>query len=148
MSLGQRVAGALGDEALHDTTGKAPAASVQVTFPRPDAVVATVSAPVDRDTVDQLETMLWPQPTSTARLVVVDLTDVSVLDVPDLQLLTHAHMLAHARGGALHVVVASEAVQDALHAAGLRALLECHATVADALAATTTNPDAVGAPRG
>ncbi len=80
MSLGQRVAGALGDESLHDTIGKAPAASVQVTFPRPDAVVATVSAPVDRDTVDQLETMLWPQPTSTARLVVVDLTEVRAED--------------------------------------------------------------------
>ncbi|MCI2423436.1 STAS domain-containing protein [Saccharopolyspora sp. K220] len=142
MPLEHRVPGSLADEApevaLHDSISKAPAPSVQVSFPRPDTIVVAVSAPVDRDTVDKLETMLFPQPPSAARLVIVDLTNMYELNVPDLQLLTYAHMLTQARGGTLRVVAANRAIQEALHAAGLNALLECHATIQTALAPTTT----------
>jgi anti-anti-sigma factor len=159
MTLQSRVPGPLVDEAPegppHDTVRKAAASSVQVSFPRPDTIIVAVSAPVDRDAVGELETMLSPQPPSAAGLVIVDLTNMHLLDVPDLQLLTYAHMLTHARGGTLRVVAANRAVQEALHAAGLHALLECHATIQDALApGTTTNAHmpsgnrAVGVPRG
>jgi len=138
MTRDRQVPGSLIDEApvvtLHESIGEAPVPSVHVSFPRPGAIVVAVNAPVDRGTVAELETMLWPEPASGAALVVVDLTGMYVLDVPDLQLLTYAHMLIHARGGALRVVAANRAIRDALHAAGLHALLECHATVQDALA--------------
>ncbi|MER5389267.1 STAS domain-containing protein [Saccharopolyspora sp. NPDC002686] len=117
-----------------------PGPSVQATFPRPDAVVITVSGTVDVETVDKLETILWPQPTSMTRLVVVDLSTMYLLNVPDLQLLTHAHMLVQARGGTLRVVTSNRAVQEALQAAGLHALLECHSTIDTALTPTTAPP--------
>ncbi|MER6987727.1 STAS domain-containing protein [Saccharopolyspora hirsuta] len=129
--------------ALRETIeGRPPAGpSVQATFPRPDTVVITVSGTVDAETVEKLETILWPQPTSTTRLVVVDLSTMYLLNVPDLQLLTHAHMLTQTRGGTLRIVTSNRAVQDALQAAGLHALLECHDTIHTALAPTAAPPD-------
>ncbi|GAB3680406.1 STAS domain-containing protein [Saccharopolyspora tripterygii] len=136
MTVESRVPGSLVDEAPSaEPVVKAPAPSVQVSFPNPAAIVVAVTAPVDQETVAQLETMLWPQPTSTARSVIVDLTKMRLLDVPDLQLLTYAHMLVQARGGALRVVVDDLAVQEALRASGLHVLLECHATLGEALRA-------------
>ncbi|TWF95581.1 STAS domain-containing protein [Saccharopolyspora dendranthemae] len=136
MTVESRVSGSLVDEApALDPVVKAPAPSVQVSFPNADAIVVAVTAPVDQETVAQLETMLWPQPASTARSVVVDLTKMRFLDVPDLQLLTYAHMLVQARGGALHVVADDLAVQEALRASGLHVLLECHTTMSEALRA-------------
>lgn len=138
MTLERQVPGFPIDEAptvvLHETIGQAAAPSVQVSFPRPDVVVVAVSASVDRETVDELESMLWPESATGAGLVVVDLTTMYVLDVPDLQLLTYAHMLTHARGGVLRVVAANRAVRDALHAAGLDVLVECHGSIQEALA--------------
>lgn len=136
MTVESRVPGSLVDEApVLEPVPTAPAPSVQVSFPNPDAIVVSVTAPVDQETVGKLETMLWPQPTSTARSVIVDLTKVRLLDVPDLQLLTYAHMLAQARGGALRVVADDLAVQEALRASGLHVLLECHTTMGEALRA-------------
>ncbi|MER7077894.1 STAS domain-containing protein [Saccharopolyspora kobensis] len=126
-------------ESIREKSSAGP--SVQATFPRPDTVVITVSGTVDAETVEKLETILWPQPTSTARLVVVDLSTMYLLNVPDLQLLTHAHMLAQARGATLRVVTSNLAIQDALQAAGLQALLECHNSLHAALAPTTATPD-------
>lgn len=138
MNLERQVSGFPIEEAqtvvLQESIGDVPAPSVQVSFPRSDVVVVAVSTSVDRETVDELESMLWPEPASAAGLVIVDLTNMYVLDVPDLQLLTYAHMLTHARGGAVRVVAANRAVRDALHAAGLHVLVECHGSVQEALA--------------
>ncbi|SDX75887.1 anti-anti-sigma factor [Saccharopolyspora shandongensis] len=128
--------------ALRESIRESPVAgsSLQVTFPQPDTIVVTVSGTVDPETVEKLETILWPQPSSTTRLVVIDLSTMYLLNVPDLQLLTHAHMLIQARGGTLRVVTSNSAVQEALHAAGLHALLECHSTIHTALARAAAIP--------
>ncbi|MDR7301774.1 STAS domain-containing protein [Haloactinomyces albus] len=108
---------------------------LRVTQPRPDAVVLTASGEIDEATAAHLEEVLAPRLVAAVRMVVLDLSEVSFLGVPALQLLTRAHLRAREHGIELRLVATEHEVARALRIAKLDAVLSWYATTTGALAA-------------
>jgi anti-anti-sigma factor len=107
--------------------------------PTPDVVIVRVSGPVQGVAARVLVNRVGKQ-LSRAPHVVLDLSDVSVLDPRGLTVLSMLHQQAMARETQLHIVgVEHEVVRRALHSTGLTQLLSREST-ADAVIAALPGP--------
>jgi anti-sigma B factor antagonist len=102
----------------------------------PGAAVLGVSGEVDLATAPALESAVARVFDRPEPRVVLDLTEVTFLASRGLAVLLDAHQRAADRDVHLAVVVVHSPVRRVLEISGLTSVLRCHATVAEALAAT------------
>lgn len=87
-----------------------------------------VAGDIDAGTAGSFEELLLPRLRATARLVVVDLSEVRFLGVAGLEVLRRARLRALGNGSRLRVVTGGHAVSHALDRTGVGAQLSCHTT--------------------
>ncbi|GAB2649529.1 hypothetical protein GCM10027271_03990 [Saccharopolyspora gloriosae] len=88
-----------------------------------------VDGDIDAGTVRSFEEVLLPRLSATARLLVVDLSEVGFLGLAGLEVLRHARLRALSTGSRLRLVVRGHAVPHALDRTGVGAELSCHPTL-------------------
>jgi len=104
--------------------------------------VLAVQGEVDLHSADRLADRLTAILDSGERSVVVDLSPLSFLDSTGLGALVTARNRAQQTGAALRLVCTSDRLLKLFRITGLDAVFEIHPTLAQALAAGESSPDA------
>ncbi len=109
------------------------------------ACVVTTPAEIDIVTAEQLRAALLQAPTAKPPVVVVDMTGTLFCDSSGLHALLRAHRRFGAEGGGLRLVIPPDGVvARILNLTGLRTVIPCFRSLADAVAGTRALADPVG----
>ena len=103
------------------------------TVPGDGVIVARISGDLDYLCAPQLRRRLLDQVDASCRLLVVDLTGVTMLSAAAMEMLLAVDVLAAARSCELRLVASNRAVLRPLSLTGLDERLAVHGTLADAL---------------
>lgn len=108
------------------TTRPSPDTTTRMWLQRPtsDTTVVHVTGDLDMLHAPRLDALLAPRLTSTLRMLVVDLSQVTFLGVDALRLLATAHHHAESQGKSLRLVAGPPAVDRALLAGGLADIID------------------------
>ncbi|MFF5187471.1 STAS domain-containing protein [Streptomyces sp. NPDC000345] len=119
---------------MTDNSGAAGSDGLTVTCTPIDGVrVITVRGEIDHDSGGSLrQALILPGGTALPRIV-VDLGGVTFMDSSGINILIAAHNAARGAGGWLRLAGPTDSVLRTMRLVGLDEVIDCHATVRDAL---------------
>ena len=107
---------------------------VQLSRPTTTCVLIHVRGELDTAGAGHLHEQLANRLSSTAETLVLDLSQLSFIGVPGLELLSHTRQQAEHRGTELRLVTGPRCLTRALIAAGMTETFACYPTLKHALA--------------
>lgn len=122
---------AVRDEA--SATAPSSQAQVQAVRPTSTCVLIRVRGELDASGCAPLQELLATRLSSTVETLILELSQLSFIGVPGLELLSHTHRRAHSRGISLRLVTGPRCLHRGLIAAGLSTTLACYTSTEQAL---------------